>query len=299
MKAGEMAEILSWPLSFLFSTNFVNSYYYLPFIFLYYLIIVIFFGWLHNFLRERKLYKWVALVILIPITLLRLHPDLLVYLDNNQPSKNIGTSGEGSLINGKRLPFKGKNFQYFNYFSYIKGNCFVHGKVKQALIDAYAICETTCPGIEFTIGEGSKKNGGPYVFNHRTHQNGISIDLQLVFKKENTQYDPNNFFNAYGYGLNTDSKGNINKSIPINFYPENTYIDFKTNAKFLLALDDACRKNGIKIKIVILKVELKPLLFATDPGKKLLSRNLRFANALPELVNLAHDDHFHIDFDVP
>ena len=147
--------------------------------------------------------------------------------------------------------------------------------------------------------KGQKKNGGPYIFNHRTHQSGTSLDLLLVFKKDNRQYDPINLFNAYGYGLDTDEKGAINKSIPINFYPKNTSIDFETNAKFLLALDDACQKNGIKIKIVILKVELKPFIFATVSGKKLLAKKIRFATKLPELINQAHDDHFHIDFEIP
>ncbi|HWZ23399.1 MAG TPA: hypothetical protein VNW06_12130, partial [Cytophagaceae bacterium] len=83
-----------------------------------------------------------------------------------------------------------------------------------------------------------------------------------------------------------------------NIYPENTRIDFETNAKFLLALDDACRRNKIKIRIVILKVELKRPLFATNAGKELLARNILFANVLPKFVNQAHDDHFHVDFEI-
>ncbi|HWZ22825.1 MAG TPA: hypothetical protein VNW06_09245, partial [Cytophagaceae bacterium] len=211
MKAEEMANILTWPLSSLFSISIISSYYFLPFVFIYYLILLILFTWVHHFLRSKKLYRWLFLFIIISITILRINPGLLVYLDTEQPSKRIGTSGDGALINGKRLPFRGNNFQYFNFLSYLKGNCFVHEKVKQTLIDAYKICEKTCPGIEFSTGEGSKKNGGSYVINHRTHQNGTSLDLQLVFEKEHKQYEPNNLFNAYGYGLNTDDNGTINK----------------------------------------------------------------------------------------
>ncbi len=298
MKAEEMANILSWPLSSLLSSDITNSYYFIFFVFIYYLTLIFIFRWIHHFIRDRKLYRWLFLFIIISITILRIKPDLLVYLDNEKPSRSIGNSGDGGLINGKRLPFKGNNFQYFNFLSYLKGNCFVHEKVKQTLIDAYKICEKTCPGIEFSTGEGSKKHGGSYVVNHRTHQNGTSLDLQLVFEKEHKQYEPNNLFNAYGYGLNTDDNGTINKSIPINIYPENTRIDFETNAKFLLALDDACRKNKIKIKIVILKVELKRPLFETSAGKQLLTRNILFANVLPNFVNDAHDDHFHVDFEI-
>jgi penicillin-insensitive murein endopeptidase len=241
----------------------------------------------------------VFLTILIPLAILRSNPDLLVYLDNDQTSKSLGIPGNGTLRNGKRLPFSGPNFQYFNFLSYLEGNCYVHEKVKNTLLDTYKICEITCPGIEFSIGEGSKEDGGPYVFNHRTHQNGTSMDLQLIFKRDNKQYNPFSIFNAYGYGLNTDNNGVITKSIPVNFYPSNTSLDFETNAKFLLALDDACNKNGIGIRIVILKVELKKALFNTPSGKKLLSRNIRFASVLPKLLNDAHDDHYHVDFTLP
>jgi penicillin-insensitive murein DD-endopeptidase len=299
MKAGELAAILSWPFSACFPQRFVSSYYFLPLVFIYYLLLILALSHIHNFLWGRKLYRWISLAIFIPLAILRLNPDLLVYLDNEQPSKSLGTPGNGTLSNGKRLPFSGENFQYFNFLSYLEGNCFVHAKVKQTLIDTYKICEQTCPGIEFSVGEGSKKSGGPYVFNHRTHQNGTSMDLQLVFKKDGKPFDPLSIFNGYGYGLDTDNKGNINKSMPVNIFPKNTMVDFETNAKFLLALDDACKRNGIAIRIVILKIELKPLLFAAPSGQKLLARNIRFATALPKLLNDAHDDHFHVDFTIP
>jgi penicillin-insensitive murein DD-endopeptidase len=299
LKAGLFAKMLSWPLSRLFSTDFVTSYYFLPIAFVYYLILAVLLRQLHDFLKSRKLYKWVFISIFIPFAILWLNPNMLTYLDNVQSSQYIGTPGNGKLINGKRLLFSGENFEYFNFFSYLKGNCYVHDKVKQTLLDAYEACEITCPDIEFYTGEGSKKEGGAYVFNHRTHQNGTSVDLMLVFKKDNKQYVPLSILNAYGYGINTDSKGKVNKSIPINFYSNDTQVDFETNAKFLLALDDACRKNGIRIRIVILKVALKPYLFATPSGKKLLARNIRFANSLPYLIDQAHDDHFHIDFEIP
>lgn len=298
MKAEAIANMLCWPFSFLFSSGFVFSYFFIPLVYIYYLVFISGLTWLHIFLKRRKLYKWVLPAVMIPFVILRISPNMLVACDNDQPSRSIGRSDDGKLMNGKRLPFRGENFQFFNFISYIKGNCFLHDKVRKSILEAYKTCETTCPGIQFSTGEGSKKHGGVYVFNHRTHQNGTSIDLQLVFNKNGKQYDPLSLLNAYGYGLETDSKGTINQSIPVNFYPENTSIDFETNARYLLALDDACRKNGIKIRIVIFKVELRQALFATTSGKKLLARHIRFAHVLPELVNRAHDDHFHVDFDV-
>jgi penicillin-insensitive murein endopeptidase len=298
LKSILFARMLSWPISKPFSSLWISSYYYIPIVFLYYVFLLILFRWIHTFMIQHKLYRWLALCIFLPIAILYLKPNLLLFLENTKPSQSIGTPGKGTLLNGKRLPYEGPNFRYFNFLSYIKGHCYVHEQVKQTLLDAYKTCEKTCPGVLFYTGEGSKPDGGPYAFNHRTHQNGTSIDLAMVFQKNDQPYYPLGLFNAYGYGLNTDNKGIINHSKPINIYPENTVIDFETNAKFLLALDDACRENKTRIKIIIMKVELKPLLFASPSGKKLLARNLRFANILPPMLNNAHDDHFHIDFEI-
>src|SRR4051812_17530739 len=72
MKAGEMASILSWPLSAFFPLSFVSSYYFLPLVFLYYLLLVIALGRLHAFLWTRKLYRWIFLALIIPLIILRL-----------------------------------------------------------------------------------------------------------------------------------------------------------------------------------------------------------------------------------
>ncbi len=298
LKAGKMAAALTWPLSDLLPVAVVNTYYFIPFVFLYYLLLVVVLHRLHLFLKTRKLYRWIFAVIVLAFLFLRLYPNMLCALDSKKRSLSIGTSANGQLKYGKRLLFEGTNFQYFNFLSYIKGNCFVHEKVKQSLIDAYTTCETTCPGVTFYTGEGSMRRGGPFIFNHRTHQNGLSLDLLLTYKKEEAFYNPVGLFNAYGYGLDTDDKGVINSSKPINWYPENTTVDFETNARFLLALEDACKKNGVRIRIVILKTDLTPHLLSTPSGQKLKSRNVRFAHTLTPLLNQAHDDHFHVDFEI-
>ncbi|MDB5255907.1 MAG: hypothetical protein JWM14_602 [Chitinophagaceae bacterium] len=298
IKAGKMSALLTWPLSDLLSVHFVNSYYFIPFVFLHYWLLIVVLKQIHLFFKQRKIYRWIFGGIILVFIILRINPNLLCALDSNEPSRSIGTSGNGSLQHGRRMLFRGNNFQYFNFLSYLKGNCFVHEKVKQSLIDAYMICETTCPGITFYTGEGSMRRGGPYIFNHRTHQNGLSVDLLLNYKKNNEPYDPVGLLNAYGYGLDTDEKGKVNKSKPINRYADDTQLDFETNARFLLALDDACRKNGVRIRIVILKTALKPFLFATPSGKKLQDRHIRFAHTLTPMLNQAHDDHFHVDFEI-
>ena len=67
-------------------------------------------------------------------------------------------------------------------------------------------------------------------------------------------------------------------------------------AKHILALDKAARKEGLKIKKVIFKIELQNALFKTSSGKKLKQRGIYFVKVLPKLIDNLHDEHYHIDF---
>ena len=53
----------------------------------------------------------------------------------------------------------------------------------------------------------------------------------------------------------------------------------------------------MKIKKVIIKIELKDELFSTPNGKKLKAKGIYVVKALTPLINGLHDDHFHIDFE--
>ena len=73
-------------------------------------------------------------------------------------------------------------------------------------------------------------------------------------------------------------------------------IDFESMAKHILAVDDAARNNGLRIRKVILMVELQDELFNTKYGTELEKRDIYFVKHLTEWVNRVHDDHYHIDF---
>ena len=68
--------------------------------------------------------------------------------------------------------------------------------------------------------------------------------------------------------------------------------------KHIIALDNAARKNGLRIRIVILKLDLKDNLFKTKAGKEIKRRGIYFAQSLQPQVDMMHDDHYHIDFKI-
>jgi penicillin-insensitive murein endopeptidase len=91
--------------------------------------------------------------------------------------------------------------------------------------------------------------------------------------------------NKLGYSITFDNEGRRGR----------LRIDFEAMAKHLLALHEAARAHGIGIRRVIFEPPLHRLLFATEAGKALQGR-MEFMRR-PAWVR--HDQHYHIDFDVP
>jgi len=210
------------------------------------------------------------------------------HIGNNEPSESKGSVSNGSLVNGKIIPFASSNFQYFDTLSYIGGRAFTNDKVKQTLLDTYAELAIELPNRKFFIMECSNKNGGQ-IFPHRTHQNGLSIDFMMPLIKNGK---PNYELDLLGkdhYWLDFDNEGKYSKDKAIK-------IDFELVARHILLLEKHARKNGLKISKVIIKTELKDELFASDYGKKLKESGVYVVKKLSQLINLLHDDHYHIDF---
>lgn len=125
---------------------------------------------------------------------------------------------------------------------------------------------------------------------HRTHQNGTSADFMVPKKRGGSQ---STFFDNLGYFhylLDFDEKGRL-------FGAKSVEIDFETMAKHVLAIADAAQRNGLKIRKIIFRLELKDELFATPTGKSLTERGIPFSQRLPYWTNRVHDDHYHIDFE--
>jgi len=231
----------------------------------------------------KKRYRF---LLLLTVTFLLLAlPEL--FHQNEGKSRATGTVGKGKLENAWLMPYSGENFRYFSPLSYyVLNRGYVHHKVHNTLIAAYETCAATCPDIRFRLMECAHPAGGK-MWPHRTHQLGASVDFMLPKTKNNRPFRWFDRLGVWHYLLNTDGKGH---------YTDNVAIDFEATALHLLALDDAARANGLRIKKVILKINLKDDLFATPAGKRVKARGIYFARALPPLVDGLHDDHYHVDF---
>ena len=104
------------------------------------------------------------------------------YKGNDLTSESIGTVAKGQLKNGKLIPFKGKNFTYFDTQSYLNGRAYLNDKVLNTLLNAYKEFEILLPQRIFYVMECSNQDGG-ILFPHRTHQNGLSIDFMMPLIK--------------------------------------------------------------------------------------------------------------------
>jgi len=193
--------------------------------------------------------KTLLYMLLISFTLLffvGLPEQLQSFNGNSGYSKKIGTRSNGKLENAYLFSYSGNNFKYFSWLSYYAmDNGYIHSKVHNALIDAYQICEKTCPNTQFKVMECANKKGGKMRL-HRTHQNGMSVDFMVPKIKNNRQYKLYDQLGLFHYLLNFTKDGKLKNN-------EKVSIDFETTAKHILALDDAAKKNGLVIKRVILK----------------------------------------------
>ncbi len=210
------------------------------------------------------------------------------YSENTGASLSKGDVSNGSLVNGKLLPFSGNNFHYFDTTSYLSGRAFVHEKVKETILASYAKMEILAPDRHFCVMECSHEHGGK-LYPHRTHQNGLSADFMVPLLKSGTPYTELDDMGLRHYLMEFDENGKYAED-------QEVHIDFDLIALHLLTLNQEAQKKGLKIEKVILKMELKDELFITENGKKLKDAGIYFAKSLTPLVNSVHDDHFHVDF---
>jgi penicillin-insensitive murein endopeptidase len=210
------------------------------------------------------------------------------YKDNGLPSESKGNAGNGSLLNGKLLPYKGKNFQYFDPKSYLSGRAFVHQNLKKTLIQSYSILDSIAPGRSFYIMECSAEKGGKLP-PHNTHRNGLSVDLMMPKLKNNKPFYDLDTLGFAHYTLAFDDSGRYGKDSGI-------VIDFELLAHHILVLEKAANKNDLHIIKVIIKTELKDELFAGKYGQQLKKSDLYITRSLTPIINNSHDEHIHVDF---
>lgn len=205
----------------------------------------------------------------------------------DQPQSTCyGSSSQGRLANGWKLPVSGVNFETYSGLGSKMGRTYVHSEVYEVVLDAYAELAKIRPQRKFQYGETGWANGGRF-YPHKTHQNGLSVDFMVpvIDTKSKPALLPTGMFNKYGYGIEFDKQGRY----------KDLRIDFSGINDHLSALARAAERRGVKIKLVIFENGLQDLLKANDRWTSSL-------DGIPFLrgpVWIRHDEHYHVDFDVP
>ncbi len=237
-------------------------------------------------MRKLKL-KQIILILLLMVLAVACMPQF--FHSNSGQSTSHGSPGNGSLEKGYLMDYRLNNAKYFSITSYyLFGNGYVNSRLYHTLIEAYSICEQSCPGKQFKFMECSTDEGGKQLI-HRTHQNGLSVDFMVPKKIGDQQYTLLDHLGLWHYFLEFDGDGKLSFNSKVE-------IDFETMAKHILALDDAARKNGLRIKKVLLQIDLKDDFYRSKSGQEVKARGIYFARYLTPRVDQFHDDHYHIDF---
>lgn len=196
-----------------------------------------------------------------------------------------GTTSSGRLENGCKLPMSGTNFQSYSSVLSVAGRTYVHCKVKDVVVEAYAALESEGENWIYVYGETGKKNGGKFK-PHKTHQNGLSVDFMVpvINAKGESVSLPTNMLNKYGYDIDFTLNGDY----------KDLKIDYEAMAAHIAALKHQAKKQAVGIWRVIFDPKMQSALTKTK--------------SWPEIADLAfsvrrswvrHDDHYHIDFDLP
>ena len=218
-------------------------------------------------------------------------PSLLVLLSgpgNPVGAESVcrGTTANGALENGCKLPSSGANFSSYSHIGSFLGRTYVHCTVSEILRDSYSQLEQQAPGTRFVYGETGFARGGPFK-PHKTHQNGLSVDFFVPVRDANrTPVDlPTHALNKWGYDIEFDSDGGF----------DGLTIDFEAMAAHILALHRVAQAHGVGIWRVIFDPRLQPKLHKTKAWPELKGK-VTFSER-PSWVR--HDEHYHVDFQIP
>ncbi len=197
-----------------------------------------------------------------------------------------GTTSNGRLEGGVKLPSRGKNFVSYSNTAEILGRTYVHSKVKEIIQDSYKRLETETPAKVYKYAETGFQQGGQFK-PHKTHRNGLSVDFMVpvVNEKGKSVHLPTHFFNKLGYSIEFDAVGKY----------EEFKIDYEALAAHIVSLHSVAKDNGVGLWRVIFDPKLQPYLMQTKHGEY-LKKHIQFSK---KRSWVRHDEHYHVDFDVP
>jgi len=200
-------------------------------------------------------------------------------------SQCYGTVNSGSIENSVKLPNSGPNFMAYSTLAASTGRTYVHSKVAEIIVSAYASLAAERPATAYVYGETGLASGGRFR-PHRSHQNGTSVDFFVPVKNiEGTSVPlPTGIMTRFGYDIEFDANAK---------YKEYS-VDFEAMAEHLYQLHQAAKAQGSGFSLVIFDTQYLPKLFATRRGPY-LQQTLPFMKGKPWV---RHDEHYHVDFAV-
>ncbi len=204
----------------------------------------------------------------------------------SKESTCYGTTSNGKLENGIKLPSNGNNFVSYSTVAEIAGRTYIHSVVKDIIVAAYKDLEKEQPSKVFKFAETGFKNGGQFK-PHKTHRNGLSADFMtpVINSKGVSVHLPTHPFNKFGYNIEFDQKDNY----------DDLTIDYEALAAHIVALHKQSKKAGYDLWRVIFDPKLQPNLFKTKYANY-LKNNIQFSK---KRSWVRHDEHYHVDFSIP
>ncbi|MCI5212647.1 MAG: replication initiation protein [Candidatus Electrothrix sp. ATG2] len=211
---------------------------------------------------------------------------ILVSSASATESTCYGTTSNGRLEGGVKLPSKGRNFVSYSKLAELTGRTYVHSVVKDIILAAYKRLETETPGKVYKYAETGFKEGGRFR-PHKTHRNGLSVDFMvpLVQQDGKSVHLPTHPLNKFGYSIEFDASGTY----------EEYKIDYEALAAHLIALHKATKERKAELWRVLFDPKLQPYLMSTQHGAY-LKANIQFSK---KRSWVRHDEHYHVDFRIP
>lgn len=197
----------------------------------------------------------------------------------------FGTTAQGKLEGGVKLPASGKNFSAYGITPRLLGRTFVHTTVRDVIVAAYASLADDYPQKRYVYAETGLRNGGRFK-PHKTHQNGLSVDFltPVLDKQARSVPLPASPLNKWGYSFEFDKSGQHARYA----------IDFEALGAHLVALHRAAKAADVELWRVIFAPDLQPELYATSHGDY-IRKHITIPN---KRSWVRHDEHYHVDFSI-
>ena len=210
---------------------------------------------------------------------------------------NVTTRQSGELIGTRSLAPYGKGYRTYSLLGSAIGRQYAHHKVIETLEEAFENLHVET-GRTFDIAEIGHKNGGKFS-PHRTHRDGLSVDIMTPMKTEEGHPARLNTgpLSLWGYCWHIDPKNNRLNGykwdvLPGSKYPElcptiqmssEKEVDFDMMLRIIQELSSVARSKGGRIKYII----VAPSYVSSLRGSGV---------TLSTKAKIIHDDHIHIEF---